>query len=162
MKKALLILGCIGLICMLLVVRLLFKQRSNFTEERAWFAKALRYEFSARVDSVWMYNDHAGRFRCLLTEGDPQIHREDSLKLMFQEHDMLYLIYERSADSIIFILPENANRVAIGDSMRVSSRENTIRFFRDKKFVTGDSLSNALTGFGRPFFMKPKNLIKSS
>ena len=159
MKKTLLILGGIGLMCALLIARLLFKQRSNFIGERAWFAKALRYEFSARVDSVWMYNDHAGRLRCLLTEGDPQIHREDSLKRMFQEHDMLYLIYERSADSIVFILPENANLIDIGDSVRVSSKENAIRFFRDRKLVASDSLSNALTGFGRPFFMKSKGFF---
>jgi len=162
MKKALLILFGIGLVCALLVARLLFKQQGNFVGERAWFAKALRYEFSARVDSIWMYNDHAGRFRSLLTEGDPQIHREDSLKRMFQEHDMLYLIYKRSGDSITFILPENANLIAIGDSMRVSSKENAIYFFRDRKLVASDSLSNALTGFGRPFFMKSKDLFKPS
>lgn len=156
MKKALLILGCIGLVCALLVGRLLFKQKSNFSGEREWFAKTLRYEFSARVDSIWMYNEHSGRLRCLLTEGDPQIHREDSLKRMFQEHDMLYLIYKRSNDSITFILPEKANLIAIGDSVRVSSKENAIRFFRDRKLVSSDSLSDVLTGFGRPFFMKSK------
>ena len=161
MKKVLVVLFGVGLVCALLVARLLFKQQGNFIGERTWFAKALRYEFSARVDSVWLYdNGHGGRLRCLLTEGDPQIHREDSLKRMFQDHDMLYLIYERSADSITFILPENANRIAIGDSMRVSSKENAIRFFRDRKLVASDSLSNVLTGFGRPFFMKPKNLLK--
>src|SRR5690348_16596403 len=140
LKKALLILGAVGLICFLLVVRLMFTQQGNFVDERAWFVKAVRYEFSARVDSVWMYNDHAGRVRCLLTEGDPQIHREDSLKLRFQQHDMLYLIYQRSADSITFIMPEHANLMARGDSVRVSSTENLIRIFRDKKLVSSDSL----------------------
>jgi len=156
MKKTLLILGGIALLCALLVVRLLFKQNSGFTGEREWFAKALRYEFSAQVDTVWMFNNNGGRLRCLLTEGDPQIHREDSLKPMFQEHDMLYLIYERSADSIIFILPEHADRVAKGDSVRVSSQRNSIQFFRAGKLTASDSLSDALTGFGRPFFMKRK------
>jgi len=58
----------------------------------------------------------------LLTEGDPHIEREDSLKSSFQKHTMLYLIYQRSADSIIFILPEHADRVEKGDSVRVSSQ----------------------------------------
>src|SRR5215208_4736727 len=132
MKKTLLILGGIALLCALLVGRLLFRQRDSFIDERAWFAKAVRYEFSAVVDTVWMLNEHTGRLRCLLTEGDPQIEREDSLKPLFKEHDMLYLIYQRSADSIIFLLPEHADRVEKGDSVRVSSQRNSIQFFRNR------------------------------
>ncbi|HEU5291918.1 MAG TPA: hypothetical protein VFU05_14810 [Cyclobacteriaceae bacterium] len=156
MKKTLLIFGAIALLCFLLIVRLFFKQHSGFVDERGWFAKSVRYEFSAKVDSIWMYNEHSGRLRCLLTQGDPQIDREDSLKLLFKEHDMLYLIYERSGDSITFILPGHASLIAIGDSVRVSSRENNIKFFREGKPVVNDSLSDVLTGFGKPFFLKRK------
>lgn len=156
MKKTLLIFGAIALLCGLLIVRLFYKQHGGFVDERTWFAKAVGYEFSATVDSVWMYNEHSGRLRCLLTQGNPQIQREDSLKELFQEHDMLYLIYKRSGDSITFILPEHANLVTRGDSVRVSSRENFVRFFRDGKNVVNDSLSDVLTGFGKPFFLKRK------
>lgn len=154
MKRTLLIFGGIALLCGLLIVRLFFQQHNGFGSERKWFAKAVRYEFSAIVDSIWMYNEHSGRLRCLLTQGDPQIHREDSLKLLFKEHDMLYLVYQRSGDSITFILPGRANLVAIGDSVRVSSQGNYIRFFSEGRPVVNDSLSDVLTGFGRPFFMK--------
>ena len=155
MKKTLLIIGGIGLFCLLLFVRILFRQSSGMTEEREWFAKALRYEFSAQVDSVRMFNVHTGRLWCRLTAGDPLIHREDSLKRSFKEHDMLYLIFYRSADSIIFIVP-NGNLVAKGDSVRVSSQKNTIQFFRDGKQVATDPLSTTLTGYSRPFFLKGK------
>jgi len=155
MKKTLLILGGIGLLCMLLVVRLFFVQHNGMNEEREWFAKALRYEFSAQVDSIRMFNKTTGKLWCRLTSGDPQTNREDSLKQSFKEHDMLYLIFHRSADSIIFIVP-NGNLVSKGDSVRVSSEKNTIEFFRDKKQVATDQLSNTLTGFGRPFFLKGK------
>src|SRR5688572_29175122 len=121
MKKTLLILGGIGLLCLLLIIRLFFKQSSGMTEEREWFVSALRYEFSAQVDSVRMFNEHTGRLWCRLTAGDPQVDREDSLKSSFKEHDMLYLIFHRSADSIIFIVP-NGNLVSKGDSVRVSSQ----------------------------------------
>ena len=154
MKKTLLILGGIALLCMLLIARLLFVQNSGMTEERAWFTKELRYEFSAQVDCVWMFNENAGRLRCLITSGDPQVHREDSLKKLFKKHDMLYLIYKRSADSITFILPNLVNLVSRGDSVRVSSSENTIQFFRAGKQVATGSLSVTLTGFSRPFFLK--------
>jgi len=125
-------------------------------DERDWFVKSLQYEFSAKVDSVWMYNEQAGRLRCLLTQGNPQIDREDSLKLLFKEHDMLYLIYKRSGDSITFIMPDHANLVKIGDSVRVSSRGNYIRFYRDGSAVVDDSLIYVLTGYGTPFFLRRK------
>ncbi len=124
-------------------------------KEREWFAKALRYEFSAQVDSVRMLNENTGRLWCRLTSGNPQSHREDSLKRLFKEHDMLYLIFHQSGDSIIFLVP-NGNLVAKGDSVRVSSEKNTIQFFREGKQVATDQLSKTLTGFGRPFFLKGK------
>jgi hypothetical protein len=155
MKKTLLIIGAIGLLCLLLIARILFKQNNGLTEEREWFAKALGYEFSARIDSVRMFNKHTGRLWCRITAGDPKVHREDSLKSSFKEHDMLYLIFHRSADSIIFIVP-NGDLVAKGDSVRVSSQKNTIQFFRDGKPVASEELSTTLTGYGRPFFLKKK------
>jgi hypothetical protein len=154
-KKTLLILGGVGLLCLLLIIRLFFKQDNRMMDEREWFASALGYEFSARVDSVRMFNEHTGRLWCRLTAGDPQVDREDSLKRSFKEHDMLYLIFHRSADSIIFLVP-NGNLVAKGDSVRVSSQKNTIQFFREGKQVATDQLSNTLTGYGRPFFLKGK------
>ena len=153
MKKTLLIFGGIGLLCLLLVVRLIFKQSNGMSEEREWFVKALRYEFSAQIDSVRMLNENTGRLWCRLTSGNPQTHREDSLKLSFKQHDMLYLIFHRSGDSIIFLVP-NGKLLAKGDSVRVSSERNTIQFFRDGKPVATDQLSTTLTGYGRPFFLK--------
>jgi hypothetical protein len=143
------------LLCILLVVRLFFNQNSSMSEEREWFVKGLRYEFSAQVDSVRMLNENTGRLLCRLTSGNPQIHREDSLKPLFKEHDMLYLIFQQSGDSITFLVP-NGKLVEKGDSVRISSKKNTIQFFRDGKEVATDKLSNTLTGFGRPFFLKGK------
>jgi len=156
MKRTILILGGIAMLMLLLMARVLFHQKSSATDERKWFVKALGYEFSARVDSVWMFNQNSGRLRCLLTMGDPQIDREDSLKRLFKHHDMLYLIFKRCADSITFVLPNHANLVAKGDSVRVSSRENRIAFFRVGQQVATDSLTETLTGFSRPFFLKWK------
>jgi hypothetical protein len=155
MKKTLLILGGIGLFCFLLIVRLFYKQNSGMQSEREWFAKELRYEFSARVDSIQMLNEHTGKLWCSLTAGDPHIDREDSLKLLFKEHDMLYLIFKRKGDRITFLVP-NGNLIHAHDSVRVSSSQNSIVFFRDNQQVAKDQLSATLTGFGRPFFMKER------
>lgn len=153
MKKSLLILGGIGLLCLLLVIRLFYIQHTGFNEERQWFVKALRYEFSARVDSIRMLNEHTGRLWCRIISGDPQTHREDSLKASFTEHDMLYLIFYRSADSIIFLVPD-ARLIAKGDSVRVSSEKDSIHFYRNGKPVVNGLLTETLTGFGRPFFLR--------
>jgi hypothetical protein len=59
-------------------------------------------------------------------------------------------------DSITFNLPNHASLVAKGDSFRVSSRENKIQFFRDGKPLVADSLSETLTGYSRPFFLKKR------
>jgi len=155
MRRTIVIVGGIALVCILLVARLLFRQNSGMTTEREWFAKSLRYEFSARVDSIKMFNQHTGKLLCRVTAGHPQAHREDSLKTLFKQHDMLYLIFHQAADSIIFIVP-NANQVSPGDSVRVSSKHNTIEFFRAGQAEATISLSDALTGYSRPFFMKEK------
>lgn len=155
MRKTLLILGGIGLVCLLLVIRLFYKQDKNMESEREWFARNLRYEFSAQVDSVRMFNEHSARLWCRVTAGNPQTHREDSLKILFKDHDMLYLIFRHSGDSIIFINP-NGKGILKGDSLRVSSSANNIQFFRDGKPVWNDRVSNTLTGFSRPFFLKKK------
>jgi hypothetical protein len=140
---------------MLLVIRLVYNQSNSMDDEREWFAKELRYEFSARIDSIRMFNENTGRLWCRITSGNPQTHREDSLKRHFKEHDMLYLIFHNSGDSIIFLVPEG-KLLAKGDSVRVSSAKNAIQFFRDGKQVTADQLSNTLTGFSRPFFLKKR------
>ncbi len=156
MKRTIIIFISIALVALLLIVRAVFKQKNGVTDERKWFAKALHYEFSARVDSVLMFNPNAGRLRCFIIVGDPQIHREDSLKRSFKHHDMLFLIFKRSADSITFVLPNHANFVAKGDCVRVISRQNSIQFFRAGKPMFIDSLSNTLTGFSRPFFFSKR------
>jgi hypothetical protein len=155
MKKTLLILSGICLLCLLLIARSFYRQNNRLSLEREWFVKSVRYEFSAEVDSVRMLNDNTGRLWCRITSGDPQVDREDSLKRLFKEHDMLYLIFKRSSDTITFLVP-NGKLVTKGDSVGVSAEKNTIQFFRDGKQVATDQLSNTLTGFGRPFFIKKK------
>ena len=71
------------------MIRLFVKQDKQIVSEREWFARSLDYEFSATVDSVRMFNELTGRLWCRITEGDPQVHREDSLKPFFKDHDML-------------------------------------------------------------------------
>jgi hypothetical protein len=155
MKKTLLIIAGIGLLCVILIVRNVYRQNNRMSQEREWFVKGLEYEFSARVDSIRMFNESTGRLWCRITSGDPKVHREDSLKKLFTQHDMLYFVFHRVADSIIFILPE-AKMIEKNDSVRVSSKENSIQVFRGDEKVFSDEMTDVVTGFGRPFFIKKK------
>lgn len=128
MGKTLLILGIIGLLCFLLVARLLFRQQNVMEAEREWFVKAVRYEFSAKIDSIKMLNENNGRLYCRVTAGNPESHREDSLKRLFKEHDMLYLIFKQSGDSIVFLVPGYAEPLVKGDSVHVSSEKTSLSF----------------------------------
>lgn len=151
MKKTLLIIGGVALVFILLIVRLFVVERNDVVSEQEWFVKEVAYEFSAEVDSIRLYNSAGGLLRGRITAGVPQTHREDSLKKYFKKHEMMYLVFKRSGDTIRFILPY-ANRVKKGDSIRISSKENMIRVFREGKEITHEPMSESLTAYqGAPF-----------
>lgn len=153
MKKNLLILGGIALVFMLLVIRLFVVERNKVKAEQEWFVKEIAYEFSVTVDSIRMYNSAGGVLRARITKGHPQTQREDSLKKFFKKHEMMYLVFNRSSDSVNLILPY-ANRIAKGDSIRISSKEDLICVFRDGREVTRAPVSESLTAFQGPPFVK--------
>lgn len=153
MKKTLLVLGGIALLFLLLVIRLFVVEHTVTKEEQEWFVRELRYEFSAVVDSVKLYNNGvSGNIRGRIIAGDPNTKREDSLKKSFKKHDQIYLVYKRSGDSIRFILPY-ANQIRKGDSIRLSSNENTIRVFREGKQVVNQPMHESLTAYQKPPFV---------
>lgn len=153
MKKNLLIFGGIALVFILLIIRLFTVEINRVTAEQEWFARELRYEFSAVVDSIRMFNGAGGNLRARITAGDPHIEREDSLKKFFRKHEKMYIVYKRSSDSIVFILPY-ANQVRKGDSIRMSSKENMIRVFRQSKEVYSQSMSESLMAYQGPPFVE--------
>ena len=155
MKKPIILFSAIALLLVILISRLAFREKQDTEDERSWFVRALRYEFTARVDTVRIFNEHAGRLQCLLTRGNPVVNREDSLKIHFKKHDMLYFLFKRSSDTIFFVLPEHIREIEKGDSVQVSSMRNSIQVFRNGKPVVSESLTEMLTGFSKPFFMKP-------
>lgn len=156
MKRTLLTIGIISIICFLLIVRLFSKQHHALEDERAWFANAVGYEFSAHIDSIRMLNETTGRLWCRIGRGHPDASREDSLKALFKEHDMLYMIFKQAGDSITLVLPY-ANAAVKGDCLQVSSHDNIVRIFHERQQVVSQPLTKTLMGYSRPFFLKRKN-----
>lgn len=153
MKKSFLILGSIAIISIVLMVRLVFVHKNKLGEEEKWFAKSLKYEFSATIDSVFMYNQHGGRVLARVTDGHPKFYREDSLKNHFEHHEVMYFVYRHSGDSITFILPF-ANQLNKGDSVRISSSADQVTIFRVGQMVAQQPFSGSIVGYGNSPFKR--------
>jgi hypothetical protein len=147
--KTFFILAGIGLVCLLLVVRLFFAAQSGQEKEREWFVRSLGYEFSVAVDSVQQYRRSFVNGR--ITAGKPRLYREDSLKNSLTKHGNLLLVTSYRNDSIRFAV-EIAGGIRKGDSIRISSKENSITVFRFGKQVASTPFSGALNGWGKPPF----------
>lgn len=147
--KTFLILAGIGLVSLLLIIRLFFAAQSGQEKEREWFVKSLRYEFSMTVDSVERYRRAFVTGR--ITAGNPHLYREDSLKNSLTKHGNLRFINSYRNDTIKFAL-EVAEEIRKGDSIRISSKENSITGFRAGKPLFTASLSQMLFGWGKPPF----------
>lgn len=153
MEKNLLILGGIAMVSILLMVRLVFVHNNNLGQEEKWFAKSLKYEFSATIDSVFMYNQHGGRILARVTDGHPKFYREDSLKNHFEHHEVMYFVYRHSGDSVTFILPF-ANQLNKGDSVRISSSADQVTIFRAGQTVAQQPFSGSIVGYGNSPFKR--------
>lgn len=148
--KTFLIFAGVGLVCLLLMIRFFFSEFNSHEKEREWFVRNLRYEFSITVDSVQRHYRTFAHGR--ITAGDPHFYREDSLKNSLKKHERLLLITKYKNDSIRFILEEFTGEIRKGDSIRFSSKENSVTGFRAGKKVLTVKLSDVLSGWGKPPF----------
>jgi hypothetical protein len=148
--KTFLIFAGIGLVCLLLMIRFFFSEFNSNDKEREWFVQNLRYEFSIAVDSVQRH------YRTLVdgrvTAGEPKFYREDSLKNSLKKHGNLRFVTHYRNDSIRFTLEEFTEEIRVGDSIHVSSKENSMAGFRTGKQVFTKKLSGVLYGWGKPPF----------
>lgn len=155
MKRNLLILAGIGFISVLLIVRLVAVHQTRLEAEERWFVQSLGYEFSVEVDSVRKYENKGGRVWARITEGNPKMYREDSLKNHFKNHEMLYFIFRHSGDSVSFVLPD-ASQLHTGDSIRISSSKDSVTVFHENKIVSQIPFSKTVVGWGASPFKRDK------
>lgn len=140
----------VGLIGLILIITLFFSEFNIQGKEREWFVHNLRYEFSIAVDSVQRHYRTFADGR--VTAGEPHFYREDSLKNSLEKHGNLQLVTWYSNDSISFTLEEFPEGLRRGDSVRVSSQQNSIIVYRAGKQVITAKLSDVLFGWGNPPF----------
>jgi hypothetical protein len=152
MKKTLLIVASILLIVFLLGSRLVYTKFSGGKEERVWYARQLRYNFSARIDTVIMLRGNVGlgKIVCRLMEGKPNPAIEDSLNQQLKRHRSLRLLMPLRQNQLEFLIP-GAEHYLPGDSLLVNSASNTISFFRNGTELSVHELSAMLEARGNPF-----------
>lgn len=150
--KNFLIGSSIFIVVVLFALRIVFIKSGGAKEEREWFVRNLKYEFSSEVDSVIMLRGDVGpgRLVCHLTGGNPDSTREDSLNHHLKDHKSLQFISHRNGRLLEFIILGAQNFIA-GDSVHVSSENNSIRFFRNRKELSADPLSIMLEARGNMF-----------
>jgi hypothetical protein len=149
--KTFLIIAGVGLVCLLLMIRFFFSEFNTHDKEREWFVQNLRYEFSFEVDTVQIYYNTRGQLSGRVTTGDPKFYREDSLQNSLKKHERLWLLNKHRNDSIAFNV-QIANEIQKGDSVRISSKENSITVFRAGKQVATTLFTNEVNGWGKPPF----------
>lgn len=147
--KTFLILAGVALVCLLLIINIFFSEFNSHEKEREWFIRNLRYEFSVVVDSVQRHNRTFVDGR--VTAGQPHVYREDSLKNSLEKYEKMMLVNRYRNDSIRFIvkLPEEIRK---GDSIRLSSKQNSITVFRNDTLVAKAKLSELIISWNKPPF----------
>ncbi|HET9054351.1 MAG TPA: hypothetical protein VFM90_09270 [Cyclobacteriaceae bacterium] len=147
--KTFLILAGVGVVSLLLLILFIFSEKNGHEKEREWFIHKLGYEFSVAVDSVQRYNRTFVEGR--ITDGRPRLYREDSLKNSLKKHQQLIFVSRQRNDSVRFMV-QTAEEIRKGDSVRISSQENSITVFREGNQVLTVKLSQSLIGWGKPPF----------
>lgn len=148
--RTFLILAGVALVALLLVIRIFFSEFNGHEKEREWFVSNLRYEFSVTVDSAQQHYRIFADGR--VTSGDPKFYREDSLKNSLEKYGNLQLVTRYHNDSISFTLEDFLEKIQRGDSIRFSSKKNSVSVFRSGKPVITKKMSDVLFGWGNPPF----------
>lgn len=130
----------------LLAVRGIYLKFQDSQEAQLEYCRNLRYEFSARIDSVKRLGNGmapVGFIYFSRTHGDFQRSREDSLRRKVKSGDVHTLVGGKNKSVNSIFLPE-ARLLKAGDSLVVSSSANTIHFFRGDSLVVQMELTKAV------------------
>ncbi len=132
----------------LLIVRLIFTQAANSREEKKWYVTQLRLDFSAKVDSVKIFNKKTGLVFFHLTRGSIIKQAEKRLNKKLKYNGNLRFLYFTKTDEIE-IVTSNAALYTAGDSLSVNTDLNSIIIYRNGGEAARAEVVESLRG--RPF-----------
>jgi len=125
-------------------VRLLVKTEGEFEGERQSYIRNLKYDFSAKVDSIVVVNSKKGRgfLVCQLTDVKLTRLLEDSLNQRLKNHEWVRFLFFNSKGQAQIFLKEIFN-YNVGDSICVNSNTDKFYVYRNGKPISESSVSRA-------------------
>ena len=143
MKRSIIIVLA-AVLLILATVRLLVKTEGKFKDERQSYVGSLKYDFSAKVDSIILVNSKKGRgfLVCELTDGKLTGLLEDSLNQRLKNHEwMRFLFFNSKGQAQIFL--KDIFNYNVGDSICVNSNTDKFYVYRNEKPIAESSVSRA-------------------
>ena len=130
-----------------LVVRFFFLHAEGVKKERRWYVEQLNFEFSAKVDSLLHFRKDRGLLFLQITDGEVSKSRERKLNTQLKYNGNLrFMLFVRNKTAIH---TTDAGKYVAGDSIRIITRENRIKIYRDKILVSEAEIAKSVSG--RPF-----------
>ncbi len=125
-------------------VRLLVKTEGEFEGERQSYIRNLKYDFSAKVDSIVVVSKKGRGFLvCQLTDGKLTRLLEDSLNQRLKNHEwMRFLFFNSKGQAQIFL--KDIFNYNVGDSICVNSNTDKFYVYRNEKPISESSVSRAM------------------
>jgi len=143
MKRSIIVV-LVTFLLILATVRLLVKTEDEFNGERESYIRSLKYDFSARVDSIVVVSSKKGRgfLVCGLTDGKLTRLLEDSLNQRLKNHEwMRFLFFSSKGQAQIFL--KDIFNYSVGDSIYVNSNTDKFYVYRNEKPISESSVSRA-------------------
>lgn len=145
MKRTLIIVGSV-VVVILLIVRMFFVIASREDGQHKRFVEALNYDFSARIDSVGLFNDHArvGFIYFHVTNGTVNVDEKKARRKIKRGDKLRFLVPKD--DNQFEIFARDAKDYQKNDSLYINTSADEIVVFREGKEVARKIISENLRG----------------
>jgi len=120
-----------------------YREANNLVDQKEWFIKELRYDFSAQIDSIDHFDNSDAYLICHLTKGQIKDGIEDSLNEFVTHYGHLRLLLGKPPEQMR-IWTRTSNKYQVGDSVCLRSTEDVIEFFRYGRIIDQTTMNKAL------------------
>jgi c-di-AMP phosphodiesterase-like protein len=144
MKRNLIIIGSV-VVVILLIIRMIVLQINRQDDRRKEYVSKLNYDFSARVDSVALFNPNAPvGFICFEVTTDSIAYRERRIARSMFGNSRRARFLDPVKENRFQMFSKDAKLYKVGDSLYVNSTEDKMRLFHDQQLVREFTISKEI------------------
>jgi hypothetical protein len=144
MKRTLIIIGAVAVV-ILLIVRMIMLQISRQDDRSREYVSKLDYDFSARVDSVALFNPNAPvGFICFRVTTDSLVYREKRIARKMDPKSRGGRFLQPIRDNRFQMFSKDVKLYKVGDSLYVNSSEDKMRLFHERQLVREFTISKEI------------------